>query len=544
MIRLPSGIRKPAPPRQAVSNRVAVTERAPIVEPAVYIHDDFDDTDSTAISSHTPNVEVGGGWSQTDPTSFYILGNKLVPNRYVDGDKAVIEVGNSNYIIESLMQPYNLGTTRGNTGLVFRYVDANNYWYFYCESDTQDVSIVKVVDGVAYEEMIQHFRYFNKTIPLLVKIACIRQQIILTLNGEEIVTITSSAHRHATKAGIYLGVENAPVLKPNWISFEVRPFVGQYIDWPNYTENLQAASPIIALGAGGQWDDTDINDPSVQWDADNSRYVMAYTGNPGDSVQKLGIATATNLLGPWTKHASNPVLDSDPGDINGMNGGLIKFKGLWYYYFGKSTGLILHVATSPDLITWTQQGVVLQGTPGTWDSGGTYDAYARVSEDGNTIELWYIGKATGLGSHIGFATSKNGLNFTKNATNPVITLRPFGSTNIGEPCVFVPPGYEGKQKLVCFHASRFTAPTKRFLVEALTLDNCKTWHYRIIDVTQLTGLAGTGWQGVQNFDPDYIQDAEGALHLFYGAADVLGSTLDLNIQIGVIKTLLPVRKIV
>jgi predicted GH43/DUF377 family glycosyl hydrolase len=366
-----------------------------------------------------------------------------------------------------------------------------------------------------------------------------KENITLWLNGNEITTLTSSLNSNGTKVGIYLKKSNSPASKPSWTNFKVTEFKGVYISWPQFKE-ITTSAPAVALGTGGSWEDSDINDPSVAYDSDNTRYVMAYTGyKVGDAnVQKMGIAYATNILGPWTKEATNPVLLPDAGDTFNMNGGLVKFGATWYYYYGSSAGGVnISCATSSDLLTWTKQGVVLQGAGGSvWDATSTFDVFARVTQDGLTVQLWYAGSNSNGVQGFGLATSTDGLTFARSSINPIFGVQAFSGGNFGEIDVFVPTGQEGKVYLVTFDGSNYNlagASATRYLVQALSYNGMKSWHFRTLALS-----AGTGWESTQVFDPSTIVVGN-TLYLFHSGSDTTGSALGLNTQIGIAQAILP-----
>jgi hypothetical protein len=73
-------------------------------------------------------------------------------------------------------------------------------------------------------------------------------------------------------------------------------------------------------------------------------------------------------------------------------------------------------ATSDDGVNWTKHAnnPVLEATPGEWDESGLY--WPRVIKNGTTFEMWYrsAGKT-------GYATSQDGIQWTKYAANPVLS---------------------------------------------------------------------------------------------------------------------------
>jgi len=79
---------------------------------------------------------------------------------------------------------------------------------------------------------------------------------------------------------------------------------------------------------------------------------------------------------------------------------------------------------------WTRYGVVLDvGVPGTWDD--EIVGFASVIFESDTFRMWYSGN-DGSKWRIGYATSLDGINWTKNEMNPVLDAGPPGSwDNIG-----------------------------------------------------------------------------------------------------------------
>jgi hypothetical protein len=78
-----------------------------------------------------------------------------------------------------------------------------------------------------------------------------------------------------------------------------------------YTRSLN--NPIIALGAGGTWDDFTVNNPAPL--KDGGTYYVWYKGFDalGGTVA-IGLATASVFDGPYIKNGGNPVINPTPND--------------------------------------------------------------------------------------------------------------------------------------------------------------------------------------------------------------------------------------
>lgn len=198
--------------------------------------------------------------------------------------------------------------------------------------------------------------------------------------------------------------------------------------WTKHTGN-----PVLATGASGSWDAVGVASPSVIKDGANS-YKMWYTGRDASDVGRIGLATSTDGIA-WTKHVSNPVLNTSGAggnfELNSVGAPTVILDGTTFmmWYTGKNGTDILGtlsigLATSPDGITWTKQGnnpVMIRGTPSSWEARGV--GVAAVIKDGTVFKMWYTGYASTpvTTSKIGFASSANGINWTKNANNPILT---------------------------------------------------------------------------------------------------------------------------
>lgn len=119
--------------------------------------------------------------------------------------------------------------------------------------------------------------------------------------------------------------------------------------------------------AVGVWDTVGVRKPSVL--LDGTAYKMWYEGIDTDDNIRVGLATSVNGRS-WKKFAANPIFD---------------------------------------------------GTPGAWDGDGEHAPF--VIKDGSTYKMWYEG-SNGSVRQLGYATSSDGITWTKYAGNPVLTAGP------------------------------------------------------------------------------------------------------------------------
>ena len=137
---------------------------------------------------------------------------------------------------------------------------------------------------------------------------------------------------------------------------------------------------VLNVGGPGAWDGYSVFRPFVI--SSNSSYMMWYSGESVYVVDGIGFANSTDGIA-WTRYAKNPVLS-----VGGV---------------------------------------------GEWDHGRVNDAW--VIHEKGIYKMWYTGvlymafTKLIVAEQIGYATSPDGLNWTKYPGNPVVAYGPKGSLN-------------------------------------------------------------------------------------------------------------------
>ena len=188
-------------------------------------------------------------------------------------------------------------------------------------------------------------------------------------------------------------------------------------------------NPVLDLGPAGSWDDSGVVLPSVIFDSND--YKMWYHGDDG-STTRIGYATSPDRI-TWAKSGSNPILDLGPAgswDDTSILEPTVLFDGsmyhMWYQGFDGSLRRIGY-ATSPDGVVWTKSGsnpVLDLGAAGSWDDLELRQPFVIL--DGALFRMWYTG-SNGTIQQFGYATSPDGVNWTKHNENPIMGLGPSGS---------------------------------------------------------------------------------------------------------------------
>jgi|GEM_PF-1423967 len=181
---------------------------------------------------------------------------------------------------------------------------------------------------------------------------------------------------------------------------------------------------VLDVGGTGDWDDADVFSPYVIKDGDE--YMMWYSGNDGTN-NRIGLATSSDGIN-WNKYSGNNCGGtSGSGCVFDLGSG---FDSTWVYtpsvlkdgstyrmWYGGRDGSNIEIgyATSTDGINWTRQNsgnaVLSQGAAGSWDDLDV--SYPRVIKEGTIYKMWFEGEQSAANWRIGYATSSDGINWTK-----------------------------------------------------------------------------------------------------------------------------------
>jgi hypothetical protein len=193
-------------------------------------------------------------------------------------------------------------------------------------------------------------------------------------------------------------------------------------------------NPVLNVGSPGSWDEGGAYIPYVMFDG--TRYTMWYGGAPSIGKQEFGRATSLDGRS-WQKDSLNPVLRCGaPGswDDSFLGSTSVIFDGSMFraWYTGgrgvdgfPGTSVAIGYATSPDGVHWTKYAgnpVLVSGPPGSWDSHGVGSSW--VLYDSGHFHMWYTGNEldffTGGLTGIGYAISSDGMHWRKYPWNPII----------------------------------------------------------------------------------------------------------------------------
>jgi MYXO-CTERM domain-containing protein len=191
------------------------------------------------------------------------------------------------------------------------------------------------------------------------------------------------------------------------------------IAWTRYPNN-PVMSPSEPWEGGANNPEGEASPVSVL--REKGKYRLYYHGYTGNGVRQIGLAESADGI-TWTKSPQNPILTpGDPGswDADSVCEPKVLHVGATYFMFYShcvGTGGI-GLATSADGIAWTKAAgnpVIAVGSG--WDSAQV--DWGDVYYDGTTFHMWYPGHADFGGFSLGYASSTDGMTWTKSPNNPV-----------------------------------------------------------------------------------------------------------------------------
>jgi uncharacterized repeat protein (TIGR01451 family) len=187
---------------------------------------------------------------------------------------------------------------------------------------------------------------------------------------------------------------------------------------------VKEGGSVLSTGPSGSWDGDDVWGPAVLKAGDS--YTMWYTGDGGSGPARIGRAVSTNGVA-WMKEPEYPVVWPTQAweSAHVMVGGVISDSGQYkMWYTGVDSGAAYHIgyATSFDGIVWSKHDnnpVLTAGPVGSWDDEDVWGP--TVVKEGGTYHMWYTGY-DGTAPRIGHATSNDGTYWIKDPANPVLGL--------------------------------------------------------------------------------------------------------------------------
>lgn len=195
---------------------------------------------------------------------------------------------------------------------------------------------------------------------------------------------------------------------------------------------MDPQNPVLTPETEGDWEVTSFLNLAVMHDGTGFR--MWYGGTDSSGYCQVGMATSPDGFA-WTRYSGNPVFETGPVgsfDYGAVNPATVfRRGGLYHMWYSATvaptvfaTGTIGY-ATSVDGLSWVRHpSPVLEPGPSDWDSYIVYGP--AVVFDGSSYHMWFTG-IIGFGTifsgvQIGYATSTDGISWTKDPGNPIDVL--------------------------------------------------------------------------------------------------------------------------
>ena len=291
--------------------------------------------------------------------------------------------------------------------------------------------------------------------------------------------------------------------------------------WEKYAGNpvmtggtsVAAGSPTTE-GAIANWDQSGVSQPAIL--KDGSTYAMWFMGWDASDIWRIGYATSTDGV-HWTKYSGNPVLDvgsSGSWDAGSVYKPSVIKEGNTYkmWYHGYSNMSRIGYATSTDGINWTKHPnnpVLDLGSSGAWDYHGVGEP--TVIKDGNLYKMWYAGY-DGWWWRIGYATSTDGINWTKYSNNPVLSEGAVGSWEEGH--VGTPSVIKDGSTYHMLYGSKDSSDISR--IGYATSSDGIQWTKSSNNPQLNPGLGNQQWDNGDVAHPTFFKDNnEGVFKVFY-----------------------------
>lgn len=201
-------------------------------------------------------------------------------------------------------------------------------------------------------------------------------------------------------------------------------------------------APVVAVGPNNSWDQSRVGSASIIFDG--SVFKMWYEGYSG-STWRIGYATSSNGIS-WSKYPSY-LIDSLDGGINfNIHDPKVMFIDteykVWYAASDSSINNIhINYSESLDGINWNSSLVNIMPLSLSWEHDISFPYTIFVN---NQYKMWYAARGSYNGSishwRIGYATSTDGINWTKYPTPVMDITQSWEGIDIANPSVLFENG--------------------------------------------------------------------------------------------------------
>lgn len=278
--------------------------------------------------------------------------------------------------------------------------------------------------------------------------------------------------------------------------------------------------PVMTRGAQGDWDAVDVLNPSViQRDKTYYNFFSGYDGR----IWHTGLAVSGDGV-HWQKQGD--ILSPDAGTWErgaiAANGSAIDVNGSVFYYYQAGDPVEIGLARSKDGLSWQRNGgpVLPVGPWESWDERGVADP--DVIRLGDSFYMFYLGMDRARRQRLGVAESRDGVNWFKLRSNPILELGDYGAfdeNGLGEPAVWAARGYYWM-----LYTGRDRMEVRRMGL-ARSRDGVRWEKLSVV-------IAGSeAWDSKVICDPSVIAEGDRVV-VWFGGGDVAAPDQNIHGQIG------------
>jgi predicted GH43/DUF377 family glycosyl hydrolase len=283
-------------------------------------------------------------------------------------------------------------------------------------------------------------------------------------------------------------------------------------------------NPVVIEGTSGAWDDEGILEPTMTFA--KGQYHLYYTGYDGTDYA-IGLARSTDGKS-FTKYSTSARVSKGTGGSYDGSGcrepsviydnGIFK---MWYTGMNGGTASIAY-ATSPDGLTWTKYGsnpVISKPSSG-WGSSEFGDPC--VIKVDNKYYMYLSGSATANNKLVGIATSSDGTTWNLYGSNPLVTQA--GTGNFGQQEICDVAVVKDGPVFRMYFSGRNTAAEKFKIGYGESFDGY-SW---VLSKSIYINLGASGaFDDTELMSPGAMMGSDGVIHMAYEGNDATDNELGI-----------------
>lgn len=200
------------------------------------------------------------------------------------------------------------GVLDGKVGVVFRYIDINNYWAAYINAAAEQVMLVKVDAGVASTIATHDIVSFINTTDYSVSVTTLDDSIQVSLDGNLVIDVTNTFNQLAITAGGYFG-NTGPVIESLTVDTPIN--TAPVADAGSDLTDVEAGTVVILDGSGTS--DVDFDELTYLWEQLSGPEVTI--ANPTMQITSFN---APSLLDPSTVEIQLTVNDGQASSTDSV----------------------------------------------------------------------------------------------------------------------------------------------------------------------------------------------------------------------------------